>query len=178
MLKSSLKIGDTYTRGQQERTIVGITDTLIYYVTKTDKKTNAKYKLDFKHGCVVEEFVEWIAKADMLGSSLEQLDVPKYTAAQKRATYLARSRQYFKYKCEKLRENFEFDSWAYQGLNWGDWDNYIVRLICHSLGVCTIDQLHESEIKAANDLAVNIIDLIFETNVAALIRKEKGKPNE
>lgn len=176
MFKVELTVGTTYHRGKQERTILEVTDKIVYYVTKTDKRTNDKYKRDFKHGCTTDDFILWIAKAEVQDSA--QLPQKNMTVAQKRAAYLSRSRQYFKYKAEKLRENFTFDSWAYQGLNWGDWDNYIIRLVCHSLGVCTIDQLYESEIEPANKLAIQIIDLIFDANVAALIRVEKGDPHE
>ena len=170
MTKPDFTIGLTYKRGQQERTIIDVTDKVIYYVTKTDKKTNAKYKRDYKHGCSIEDFVEWPAKASTDDSIPQEQDTPKMTNAQKRATYLSRGRQYFKYRAEKLREDFEFDNWAYQGLNWGDWDNYIVRLVCHSLGVCTIDQLDDSQINEANILAIRIIDLIFGANEAILNR--------
>jgi len=165
MVQTDLVVGTTYHRGKQERTILEVTDKIIYYVTKTEKRTNEKYKRDFKHGCTVDDFILWATK---------DLEKPM-TATQKRATYLSRSRQYFKHKAKKLREDFECDSWAYQGLNWIDWNNYIVRLVCHSFGVCTIDQLHDSEIEAANKLAIQIIYLIFDTNVTSLIRVEKER---
>ena len=168
MTALDLTVGVTYQRGQQERTIVEVTDKVIYYVTKTDKKTNAKYKRDYKHGCLIKDFVEWAAKASTYDSIPKEKDTPKTTNAKKRATYLSRSRQYFKRRAEKLREDFEFENWAYQGLNWGDWDNYVVRLVCHSMGVCTIDQLDELQINEANILAIQIIDLIFDANEAVL----------
>ena len=162
-----VQIGKTYLQGQQARTVLKIEDNIVYYQTKTDRKLGPKYW----HGRSIEDFVLWAAKAT-IQDSLEIVQKPM-TSAKKRMTYLSRARQYFKFKAEKLREDFEFDSWAYQGLNWGDWDNYIVRLVCHSFGVCTIDQLYESEIDAANKLAIQIIDLIFDANIAALIRFEK-----
>lgn len=168
MVKPDFTVGLTYKRGQQERTIIGVTDKVVYYVTKTDKKTNAKYKRDYKHGCSIEDFVEWASKASTDDPIPQEQDMPKMTIAQKRATYLARSRQYFKCRAEKLREDFEFENWAYQGLNLGDWDNYIVRLVCHSMGVCTIDQLDELQINEANILAIQIIDLIFCANESVL----------
>jgi len=170
MATPDFTIGLTYKRGQQERTIIGVTDKVIYYVTKTDKKTNAKYKRNYKHGCSIEDFVEWAAKASIDDSITKEKNTPKTTNAKKRATYLSRSRQYFKRRAEKMREDFEFENWAYQGLNWGDWDNFIVRLVCHSMGVCTIDQLDESQINDANVLAIQIIDLIFGANEAVLNR--------
>lgn len=63
MFKIDLVVGTTYHRGKQERTILEVTDSMVYYVTKTDKRTNDKYKRDFKHGCTIDDFVRWVAKA-------------------------------------------------------------------------------------------------------------------
>lgn len=167
MTKYGFAIGDTYQRGQQERTIVEVTDKMIRYQNKTDKK------LGTVHGCYTHEFANWALKAAKKGENGEFVVPPdRLTVAQKRARYLAPSRLYFKRCFEKLHKDFSFEEWAYHGLNWADWE-YIVRLVCHSFGVSTVDQLEENQIELANDLATNLVAFIFKANVDTLKAKER-----
>jgi len=159
-------IGDTYQRGQQERTIVDLLDSIIYYQNKTDKK------LVLKHGVSYNDFILWVSKATKKGDYGEFVVPPtELSVAQRRKTYLARSRDYFKYLFEKQHKDFSFEDWAYHGLHWADWE-YIVRLVCHSFGVSTVDQLEENQIEVANELATNLVAFIFKANVDMLKCKE------
>lgn len=166
MTALDLTVGVTYQRGQQERTIVEVTDTIIRYQNKTDKK------LGTVHGCYTHEFANWALKAAKKEENGEFVAPPdQLTVAQKRARYLAPSRLYFKLRFEKMRKDFSFENWAYHGLHWADWD-YIVRLVCHSFGVSTVDQLEENQIEVANELATNLVAFMFIANIDMLKSKE------
>jgi hypothetical protein len=166
MTALDLTVGVTYQRGQQERTIVEVTDTMIHYQNKTDKK------LGMMHTCCQHEFANWALKAAKKGENGEFVAPPdRLTVAQKRARYLAPSRLYFKRRFEKQHKEFSFEDWAYHGLHWADWE-YIVRLVCHSFGVSTVDQLEENQIELANELATNLVAFIFKANVDMLKSKE------
>ena len=166
MTALDLTVGVTYQRGQQERTIVEVTDKIIRYQNKTDKKIGTV------HGCYTHEFANWALKAAKKEENGEFAAPPtRLTVAQKRARYLAPSRLYFKRHFEKLRKDFSFEDWVYHGLHWADWE-YIVRLVCHSFGVSTVDQLEEDQIELANELATNLIAFIFKANVDMLKSKE------
>lgn len=160
-------IGDTYQRGQQERTIVDLLDSIIYYQNKTDKK------LGLKHGVSYNDFILWVSKATKKGGYGEFVVPPtELSVAQRRKTYLARSRDYFKYFFEKQHKDFSFESFAYHGLHWADWE-YVVRLVCHSFGVSTVDKIEESRLEEANDLACDIVTFIFKANIDTLKAKER-----
>lgn len=166
MTKYNFTIGDTYQRGQQERTIVEVTDTIIRYQNKTDKK------LGVTHTCCQHEFANWALKASKKEENAEVVAPPdRLTVAQKRARYLAPSRLYFELRFEKMRKDFSFENWAYHGLHWADWE-YVVRLVCHSFGVSTIDQLEENQIEVANELATNLVAFMFIANIDMLKSKE------
>lgn len=166
MTALDLTVGVTYQRGQQERTIVEVTDTMIHYQNKTDKK------LGMMHTCCKHEFANWALKATKKDDYGEFVVLPtRLTVAQKRTRYLARSRDYFKYHFEKLHKDFSFESFAYHGIHWADWE-YIVRLVCHSLGVSTVDQIEEDRLEEANDLACDLVTFIFNTNIRTLKSKE------
>lgn len=83
---------------------------------------------------------------------------------------LERARNHFKQRAEALREEFEYELWGREGLNWNDWSNQICKMICHVYGVCIISKLREEELEEANDFAIKIIDELFDENVKHLKR--------
>lgn len=92
------------------------------------------------------------------------------TMAYKNLHNLEIAREHFKTREDKLRDQFDAGLWMYQGLNWPDW-NFIVRLVYHAYGVSTAGNILEAHIKDANNLAIKLVDDVFDANILYL---EKG----
>lgn len=98
----------------------------------------------------------------------EEKEEKEESVATRRLTYLSPSREYFNQSLEKYRSKFTFDQRDSNGINWPDYENYIIRLTCHAFGACTIDQLNKKDLIAANKFATDVIDLLFDANIKYL----------
>ena len=76
---------------------------------------------------------------------------------------LERAQSYFRSRYDQMVESNTFDIWCYNGIPYADWDKIRI-MVCHAFGVSIVKDLPENRIKEANDLAISIIDLIFEQN--------------
>jgi hypothetical protein len=96
------------------------------------------------------------------------------SSSYKNQNNLKPARDHFKFRAEKLRSDFEFSIWSGNGLNWPDWE-FIKKLVCHTYSVSSAGGIEDNLLEDANNLAIDIINKIFDVNEITLkrIREEK-----
>lgn len=87
------------------------------------------------------------------------------------------AKDYFKKRFDQMHSDFAFDIWTYHGLMWSDWDK-IRMLVSHTYGISLVKNIPEDRLEAANNLAIAMIDLIFEQNYETLNKLKEIKENE
>lgn len=76
---------------------------------------------------------------------------------------MEQSKDYFWAKYDSMTKNHAFDIWSPKGIMSYDWD-MIRKLVCHATGVSIVKQIQPDKLKDVNDLAMKIIDLLFDYN--------------
>ena len=103
----------------------------------------------------------------------EESGITSKTLAYRNLHNLERSREHFRQRYDSImapyRKTYEPDPII---VGWDDWNNRIIRLVCHAYGVTQCGQIEDDELEMANDFAIKLIDEIFDEHVKHL--KFKG----
>lgn len=76
---------------------------------------------------------------------------------------MEQSKDHFWTKYNSMTKNYAFDIWSPKGIVSSDWD-MIRRLVCHATGVSIVREIPPEKLKDANELAIKLIDLLFDYN--------------
>lgn len=76
---------------------------------------------------------------------------------------MERAKDYFWDKYHTMTKEFEFDNWSQKGMFSEDW-NLIRKLVCHAYGVSIVKHIPADKLEEANNLAIKMIDMLFERN--------------
>lgn len=88
----------------------------------------------------------------------------------KRAHNLDEARAYYDRRVKAIHTNFPDEIWSTGSLNWPHWDKFRV-LLCNTYGVSCVDQIPDEYVKDANVTAINMLAIMFDTNIRMLERK-------
>lgn len=97
----------------------------------------------------------------------EGVIAPK-SAAWKNQNNLQVAREHFRVRAENLRKLFDHAIWT-EGLNWPEWE-FIKKLICHTYCVSSASGIKDDLLEEANNLAIKLIDEVFDVNEKHLKR--------
>ena len=103
----------------------------------------------------------------------------KQTAAERHSMYvkrqhnLDRTKEYFNARVNIIRACYSHEVHGMGSLNWPHWDKFRV-LLCNIYGVSCVDQIPDNLVEDANDLAIDMLQKMFDKNMEILDRKEKS----
>jgi hypothetical protein len=103
------------------------------------------------------------------------------SASWKNNNNLKPARDHYQVRRDKIHENFEFEVWTINGLNWPEWE-FVRKLICHTYGTSMASGIKDDMLESANALGISMIDSLFDANEKHLInvknQMEEGQINE
>lgn len=84
---------------------------------------------------------------------------------------LEKAKDYFWEKYRHMTDKHSCERWLSLGISSGDWD-FIRKLICHANGTGIVRDISPDKLDESNELAIRIIDLLFDYNEQILNEKE------
>jgi hypothetical protein len=81
------------------------------------------------------------------------------------------AKNYFWSKYDQMTEKFKFDIWSPYGIMSSDWDKIRI-LVCHIFGVSVVKEIPSDKLNEANNIAKQMIDVMFDENYKTLKEKE------
>lgn len=76
---------------------------------------------------------------------------------------MEQAKDHFWTKYNNMTKSHVFDIWSRKGIMSADWD-MIRRLVCHATGVSIVREISPEKLGDANELAIKLIDLLFDYN--------------
>lgn len=73
------------------------------------------------------------------------------------------AKDYFWDAYHQMTKSYMFDVWSPKGMNGSDWD-LIRKLVCHANGVSIVKGIPSDRLNESNELAKQIVDLLFNYN--------------
>lgn len=102
-------------------------------------------------------------KAALFEEFKAQLHAQGYASGYATMHNMERAKDHFWDRFYAMHEKHSFDIWSPNGIASVDWD-LIRKLVCHANGVSIVKDIPPEKLDAANDLAIQILDLVFDYN--------------
>lgn len=94
-----------------------------------------------------------------------------YSSGHRTMFNMERAKDHFWNRCDDMKKSRTFEIVIRKGLKGSDWD-MIRRLVCHAQGVSLVREIPDDKIDAVNDLAIKIVDILFDYNETVLQKED------